>query len=423
MRAVSVLGVFLIALSSIYCLKFLESRIDVNFKSPFDEHSHFDYWWKIYDQKKFPERYDRLSNNSIQIWNCRPAKINSRTITNCDIETDGLSNQENTASPYLPTFYLASASTAWAIEALKEFDDKFELAKVTNLAWGYLVIAALIFVLRSNKTPDTLIAFCIILVCTTPAFIFGATTFNQEIFVLLLTLITIFTLIKDHSKNLSLSVFIIKYGLISFLCLSIKPTALLAPVIIATTELLNGNHPLKDRFFRIFTLTIYTIISYGLIIYFYNILRGTNPTDGVMLNYMLSVDQPQKSLWDYASMTYNYWLISHGSYGWRHIIDPSMPQFFHYFHNLIFTTAGLSIFIYLICKGSGIVFPISGKIFIGTIVASFALPITLATYLAFTNVPYFFQPRYYTAYIITSTIFALAFAWDSFRIIIKRQPK
>jgi hypothetical protein len=50
-----------------------------------------------------------------------------------------------------------------------------------------------------------------------------------------------------------------------------------------------------------------------------------------------------------------------------------------------------------------------GGLFLGSLIAAIALPLVLSAYLAFTEIPFFFQPRYYTAYILISVILSVSY--------------
>jgi hypothetical protein len=201
---------------------------------------------------------------------------------------------------------------------------------------------------------------------------------------------------------------VFKYGLLCVFSLTIKPTAILVPVIIAMAEIFNVERHIKDNIKRVFLLTFFVGVVYLLIHLLFDSLRKVNPSDNLMLEYMLGF-QRSSNFWDLAEMVYVHWTRGHGSFHWRSLISSQLPHFFHYYHALFaisFMVFTISFFIAPKIMQLGRVL---GGLFLGSLIAAIALPLVLSAYLAFTEIPFFFQPRYYTAYILISVILSVSY--------------
>lgn len=384
------------------------SRFDPTFRSPFDEFAHFDYWWQIYEKKQLPKVYDRMQQESLAIWNCYGDNVADDP--SCNPKGPGDSERENTASNYPPTFYVATAGMAWLIDQFIETDNLFHLAKLANLAWGLICVILVAWLALALHVPLILSAVLVFAIGQTPAFVFAGITLNQEMFVLLFCLIGLLWYVQ-RTVHTNAARFIFETGLLAGICLSIKPTALLLPVVIAIAELLASPRPWRARMTRVIGFTLAVGAVYLLLTAGVNQWRGINPSDGKMRDYLLSFGHSR----DWMEWTIGIWTAferSTSAWAWRSLVDWQLPWLFTRFYLLVVLMFALSIpyVLYLEIKSEGAT--VASRLMVGAALAFVVLPVALAIYLQFGDFPFFFQSRYYTAYIVVATIVATAFLAD-----------
>lgn len=388
------------------------SRFDPAFRSPFDEHTHFDYWWRIYEKKQLPEVYDRMQHESLAIWKCFGDQLKDNPA--CTPSGQGDSVHENTASNYPPTFYVATAGMAWLIDRFIETDNLFHLAKLANLAWGLICVVLVAWLALALNVPLVLSAVLVFAIGQTPAFVFAGITLNQEMFVLLFCLIGLIWYVK-RTVHATTGRFILETGLLAGICLSIKPTALLLPVVIAITELLASPRPWKERMTRVIGFTLAVGVAYLLLTAGINHWRGVNPSDGGMRDYLLSFGGST----DWKVWTVHVWEAfthSMGAWKWRTLVNWDLPWLFVWFPAFVLSMLAVATPYVLHAESKKKKSCLSPRLMVGAAVAFVVLPLALAVYLAFGDFPFFFQNRYYTAYIVVATIVSTAVFADLLRM-------
>lgn len=406
-----VLGWAVLAAALLFAWHNLITRFDPQFRSPFDEHTHFDYWWRIYQQKTLPEVYDRMHHESMTIWGCYAEALKNNP--DCSPTEHGPSEHENTASNYPPTFYVATAAMAWVLDLFVKTDNLFHLAKLANLAWGLICVVLVAWLALALKVPLLLTALLVFAVGQTPAFVFSAITLNQEIFVLLFCLAGLIWYVQ-RTASAGLTQFILETGLLAGICLTVKPTALLLPVIIVLAEMFSTHRTWGERIKRIGGFTFVVMTSYLTITTGSNILRGINPSDGKMRDYLLSFGGNG----DWMTWSQHIWKAftrSTASLHWRTLVDYDLPWLFTRFHRMVLVMTALAIPYVIFSEIRRRKASLSSGLMLGATFSFAILPLALALYLQFSDFPFFFQNRYYTAYIIVATIIAVAFFCDLLR--------
>lgn len=404
------LGVLSLAAAVIFGWHNQISRFDPDFRSPFDEHTHFDYWWRIYQQKTIPEVYDRIQHESLAIWSCYgdSRKLNP----DCTPSGDGPTASENTASNYPPTFYVATAAMAWLLEPLIKTDNLFHLAKLANLAWGLISVVLVAWLALALKVPLLLTSVLVFAVAQTPAFVYAGITLNQEMFVLAFCLAGLTWYVRRTERAGSLK-FVLESGVIAGICLSIKPTALLLPVVLVIAELLKLGTPILQRLKRVTGFSLVVVVVYFLVAYGGNFLRGINESDGVMRGYLLG-----RGTGDFQGWALHVWTSftrSTASLHWRSLVDWDLPWLFMWFYPFVMLMLGLGCIHFVLAFLKKFRPALSFRLFMGAVVGFLVLPLALAVYLLFDDFPYFFQPRYYTAYIIIAVVLGAAALVDILR--------
>lgn len=399
-----------VALSLSFGIWNVINKFDPEFRSPYDEHTHFDYWWRIYEQHQIPEVYDRIDRASIAIWTCS-LKSDVQDRGQCAV-SPGPSEQENTASNYQPTFYAATAAVSWIVNALTPTSNLFLLAKKSNLIWGIVclfVIAALCLQTGIHPILTSLVVFA---VAQTPSYVFAAVTFNQEMFVLLFTLLGLSLYIHLRTSEKTW-LFILVCGTFAALALSIKPTALILPVTVVVTELLITGRNITSRFSRVGTYSAICLGMYGIGSFLSNSLRGINPSDGKMRDYILAKRATRHIEWtDYLDMIWVHFSRSTAAFRWRNLVDSELPWLFMHFHRYLLAMLAVAIVGMILTQGSRARLQMSAPFFIGVMASFVTLPLALAAYLSMSDFPFFFQSRYFTAYTITGVILATALLND-----------
>lgn len=392
----------------------ITSKFDKNFTSPYDELAHFDYWQKIYREHRLPSVFEKVSPENLGNWQCSGVQSEASRL-----ECKKLSLQhidiENTATNYAPTFYLLTAFVSAAIEPLFTPENDFHLAKMSCLIWGYTTLLLVWWLTRVLLIPQPIAALIIFAIAQNPAFIFGSITFNQEIFVLGSCVLTLAIYLKWLRKMQGHLKFVLLAALLSAFCLSIKPTALLIVVVISVGEVMVASRSFRVKLFRAISYGFSTLGIYGSASFLINKFRGVNPSDGRMAEYV-SRETSGRSFFQWVEILWAHFERSTASYGWRHLSDYDLPWLFLYFHKFFIITFFVAIVFILITVRSKVAWPVSMSIFIGNMLAFVALPVVLALYVNLTGLPFFFQPRYYTAYTCLAVVTASAFLLDVVRI-------
>lgn len=390
-------------------------RFNPDFRSPFDEHTHFDYWWKIYHEHRLPEVYEKIDKASLHIWGCKDRE-NPLRKNACVVSEQGPSVHENTASNYPPTFYIASAGMAALINWFHPTQDLFHLAKYSTLAWGILCLFALAVTSATLGIPPLINAILVFAIAQTPAFVFAAITFNQEIFVLLCSLVGLILYTRLQTLNKT-AIFAIAGGLFSAFCLSVKPTAMLIPVMIVMAEGLATHRPFKMRLRRVVSFSAVSLGAYVLFTNAVNAFRGINPSDGKMQEYLIRLGEGTDRSWTtQAEMVWVHFTRSTGSLNWRALVDWGLPWLFPYFHQFLLAMLVAATVVVLVMWRLRTEPLLSARLLVGCMAAFVALPLTLALYLSTGDFPFFFQPRYFTAYIIVGVIAGAALLTDLLRL-------
>ena len=413
-KVVHALGMVLLLAAIFFGWQNQISRLDPEFLSPYDEQTHFDYWWRIYEKKELPEVFDRMHYEPMNIWSCHgEGKANK---PECSSSQAGPSTSENTSSNYLPTFYAATAGMAWVLEPFVESNDLFHLAKLANLAWGLISVVLVAWLLLLLAVPPMLAAVVVFGVSQTPAFVFAGITFTQEMFVLFFCLTGLIWHVK-RTAHAGIWRFALETGVLAGICLTIKPTALLLPVIIAVSEMLAVSRPWPERLRRVLgfsavVMGFYLCIHLGL-----NQWRGVNPSDGKLRDFLAGLDGGRSHWQDWAGYVWTSFTRSVGSLHWRQMVDWDLPFVFMWFHQLVMAMLVMAVPYFLVCAKRRAAPFLSSRLFLGSVAAFVVLPLALAIYLLLIDFPYFFQPRYYTAYIVVSVILASAFLVDLGRLL------
>lgn len=393
------------------------SRFDKDFRSPYDEHTHFDYWWRIYEQKSIPEVYDRIHHESIKVWTCRGKDGSKDPI--CFSSGSGPTPHENSASNYLPTFYLMTAMLSSVLDNFVETGDLFYLAKLSNMGWGLICIALIAWLGLALKIPAIVVAVLVFGIGQMPAFVFASITFNQEMFVLLLCLVGVLWYVL-RTVGASAPKFAVETGILAAICLSVKPTALLLPVLIVVAEIFNLSRPVRERLVRIISFSFVVLVLYIGATLIVNDWRGVNASDGLMRDFLLRTQQGDPGVLDWAGHVWTSFARSTASLHWRSLVDWDLPWLFLRFYPFVMLAlffSGLYL-VFVLFKRKNLI--VSVRLFWGTIVACILLPVSLAVFLLFDDFPFFFQPRYFTAYITLAVIFSTAFFTDMLRMAMAR---
>jgi len=393
----------------------IAERMKLDYHSPYDEHTHFDYWYKIYHWNKIPAVYERIDNRSLEIWACKSRTVPMRGM-NCSpegkIKSDGQTH-ENSASPYLPTYYLLTAWLSSVVNALVPVDNDFHLAKLTNMVWGFVGLLLLALLALHLGVPPLLAAMLIAVTAQAPIYVYMATVFNPEIFVLVAVLFGLYVYVRFLYPLKNQAVFLACASLLSVLVLSVKPTALLLVVILGVSELLRPSLPWRQRWLRVLIYGLCTVLIYAAMVAAINGLRGGGPSDGVMRN-MLDAQIGDRSFAVNMNMVYTHFTLSTASPGWRTLIDWKLPHAFMYLPSYVMALSGLVSFYLLFVLSKGFAVTRQAALFAGSALACVVLPLFLYIYLRLTHFPFFFQPRYFLPYLMTSALLGTAFVVSVF---------
>jgi hypothetical protein len=409
-------GGLLVFASVVFSIFNITSRFDAEFRSPFDEQAHFDYWWKIYQNHRMPDVYEPLYFESLRTWTCtKEQKISDEAF--CQSDNTGFTSIENTASPYLPTFYVVTAGIAAIINKFSPQENLFHLAKKSTLTLGILCILLLWATCTVLKLPLPLTALTIFATAQNPSFVFAAISFNQELLILAACLLGIMLYLKSHPWTDR--EFAVALGIFCALSMTIKPTALLLPVIIGFAELLAFQRSPLSRVKRFVAFSTITLIAFWFLQSGINAYREINPSDGIMREALIKLRGDS----DFISLTGMVWAHftrSTASLHWRHLVDWDLPWLFPHMHIYLLGALAIAL-LHLIFSSIQNRAPLdSSRMFVGSMVAFVALPLSLAAFLYIQNFPFFFQPRYYTAYTIIGVLLATAFLHDLAKSSIQR---
>jgi hypothetical protein len=413
------LGLLVLAASLLWGMNNIAQRMKLDYHSPYDEHTHFDYWYKIYHWNKVPAVYERIDNRSLEIWACGSTPVPMRGMT-CSpggkIKSDGRSH-ENTASAYLPTYYLLTAWLSRAVKALVPLDNDFHLAKYTNMVWGFVGLLLIALLALHLGVPPLLAAMLVAVTAQAPIYVYMATVFNPEVFVLVAVLLGLYVYARFLYPLQNQTVFLLCASLLSALVLSVKPTALLLVVILGASELLRTPLSWRQRLLRVLVYGLCTVLIYAAMVAAINGVRGGGPSDGSMRD-MLIRRLGDRSFFINMDMVYTHFLLSTASPGWRTLLDWNLPHAFMYLPSYVIALSGLVLIYLVFVLTKGIAVTRQAALFAGSALACVVLPLFLYIYLRLTHFPFFFQPRYFLPYLVTSALLGTAFVVSVLRQLI-----
>ena len=412
----SFLGFLVLAASLLWGMNNIAQRMKLDYHSPYDEHTHFDYWYKIYHWNKVPAVYERIDNRSLEIWACGSSPVVMQGMT-CSpsgkIENNGWSI-ENTASSYLPTYYLVTAWVSRAVKALVPTDNDFQLAKLTNMVWGFVGLLLVALLAMHLGVPPLLAAMLVAVTAQAPIYVYMATVFNPEVFVLVAVLLGLYVYVRFLYPLKNQAVFLVCASLLSALVLSVKPTALLLVVILGVSELLRTPLSWRQRWLRVLIYGLGTALIYAAMVIAINSWRGESPSDGVMRE-MLVNQIGDRSFAVNMNMVYTQFTRSTASPNWRTLVEWKLPHAFMYLPSYVIALSGLSLVYLVFVLTKGVAVTRQAALFAGSALACVVLPLFLYIYLRLTHFPFFFQARYFLPYLVTCALLGTAFVVSVFQ--------
>lgn len=406
---IRLLGYLVLGLALLWGAWNVAHRMRIDYRSPYDEHTHFDYWYKLYHWKHVPAVYERIDARPLALWNCHTNDGSPPQMSCADAEKvePQDSRFENTATPYLPTYYLATAWLSRLIHPFAGDGSDFHLAKTSNMIWGLVGLVLVAALALALGTPPLVAAAVVAVTAQTPIYIFMSNTFNPEIFVLLGILAGLIIYVR-WLYNLNLRGFLLAASCMSALALSIKPTALLLVVIVGISELLRPGIAWRERVIRVLGYGLLTLLIYALLVQGINAWRGGGPSDGAMrdsLNTILG----GRTFWVNMNMVFQQFTHSTASPGWRQLIDWHLPKVFMLLPNYMLALGALAVVYLVTASTRGAAITRQAAMFTGSALGFLALPLFLFVYLKLTHFPFFFQSRYFLPYLVTGTVLGTAF--------------
>lgn len=387
------------------------SRLDD--RSPYDEHTHFDYWYKIRHELRIPAVYESIAPASLEIWACQ-GRHNFLALQ-CSLEgrlTGPDPKVENTASPYLPTYYLATALVSAIIDVLPHSWNEFQLAKASSILWGFLSLCFIALLALQLGIPPAAAALLLFAIAQTPSFVYLSTTLNPEIFVLLGTTTGLWFHLRNAHLFRAQWRWVAVMAAASACALTIKPTALLLPVTIAVLECLHGPSHARQRLLRATAYLFGTLAIYIAISSLTNHFRAVFPSDGVMRDYMIQ-RTGDRTFGTNMQMVFHQFQYSITSPGWRSLLDWNLPHTFKWLPKYVQLTA----LVLVVCAGWTLIarrrIGEHAAVHAGALAGCLALPLALYGYLKVADFPFFFQARYFMPYLMVSSVTATAFVFST----------
>lgn len=412
-QVVHYLGLFLLLASLVWGgLNILQhSRLD--HRSPYDEHTHFDYWYKIRHEHRIPDVYETIAPESLEIWACQSR--HRLLAVSCSAEGRLVGPDpkvENTASPYLPTYYLATAAVSALLDLTPHPWNEFQLAKASSITWGLLCLCMLALLALQLSIPPAAAALLLFSMAQTPSFVYLATTLNPEIFVLLGAVTGLCLHLRLARRFRTDWRWVAVIAALSALVLTIKPTALLLPVSVAVLETLHGQAAARARLLRAGAYLAGTLVVFVLISALTNQLREVFPSDGTMREYMME-RTAHRTFGINMTMVFHQFQYSITSPGWRGLVDRDLPQLFQWLPRYVQLTALVLVAWIGWTLVSGRALGQRAALHAGTVASCLALPLALFAYLKVADFPFFFQSRYYMPYLMVGSVTATAFVFST----------
>ena len=415
-RAIHLLGHGLLILSLLWGVLNILQHSRLDHRSPYDEHTHFDYWYMIRHDHRIPAVYEAIDPDSLEIWGCQ-SRFRLLALS-CTAE-GGLSGPdpqiENTASPYLPTYYLATAAVSAILDLVPHSWDEFQLAKASSITWGVLSLCLLAALALQLGTPAAAAAMLLFAIAQTPSFVYLSTTLNPEIFVLLGTVAGLWLHLRNAHRFRTDWRWVGMTAALSAVVLTIKPTALLLPVSVAVLEVLHGQATARDRFLRSAAYFVATLLTFVAISSLTNQFREVFPSDGVMRDYMME-RTGSRTFGTNMGMVFNQFQFSITSPGWRSLVDWDLPHAFPWLPKYVQLTALILVAWAAWLLATGKRLGQRAALHAGALASCLALPLSLFVYLKFADFPFFFQARYFMPYLMVTAVTATAFVcslWPS----------
>jgi hypothetical protein len=378
-------------------------------RSPYDEHTHFDYWYKIRHEHRIPAVYEPIRREALEIWACQSRYRLLAVSCAPDGRLTGPDPKvENTASPYLPTYYLATAMVSEFVDLIPHAWDEFQLAKISNMAWGLLSLCFMALLSLQLGIPPAVGALLLFASAQTPSFVYLSTTLNPEVFVLLGTVAGLWIHLRTADRFRTQWRWVATMAAVSACVLTVKPTALLLPVCIAVLEFAQGPSLTRQRLLRASAYLFGTLAVYLAISSLTNQFRDVFQSDGVMRDYMMQ-RIGGRTFGTNMEMVFHQFQYSITSPGWRALVDWNLPHVFVWLPKYVQLTALLLLAHAGWTLISGQTIGVHAALHAGALAGCLALPLALFVYLKLADFPFFFQSRYFMPYLMVSSVTATAF--------------
>lgn len=392
-------------------------NVDPSYYSPFDEHTHFDYWYKIYHDSRIPAKYELLGQYPVDVWACSkgPAFAHMLCGEINDIKSAPFAG-ESAATANLPTYYLFTALISSIVSAFSN-QQGLALAKYSSALWGIGTLILSFLLLAKLKTPFLFSLMIILLISSMPSLIYLSGVVNPEIFAAFFSLLTILSYFW-FSKIKSPALKILIWSVISAIGLTVKPS--LIEVMVVMAFLIGGVEKNKVKYKESFSYIILTIVIFGILTLTINYFRGFGSSNGLMKSLLLSL--PGMDFKQKIQIVLDSFLLSmqNPGLGWKSL-NMYNSNFLIEWVPLSLLAGGVASILYGCINFIKAMQIAELRIFIGWTLSLVLFPLGLYFYLLAVKFPFFFQPRYFLPSLILGIILLAGLLSELIHRAIKRR--
>jgi uncharacterized membrane protein len=375
-------------------------NVDPSYYSPFDEHTHFDYWYKIYHDGRIPAKYELLGQYPVDVWACSkgPAFAHMLCGEKNDIKSAPFAG-ESAATANLPTYYLATALIS-SVASTFFNQQGLALAKYSSAIWGIGTLILSFLLLAKLKTPFLFSLMAMLLISSMPSLIYLSGVVNPEIFAAFFSLLTILSYFWFSSIK-STAIKIVIWSVISAIGLTVKPS--LIEVMVVMAFLIGGVEKNKVKYKESFSYIILTIVIFGVLTLVINYFRGFGSSNGLMKSLLLSL--PGMDFKQKIQIVLDSFLLSmqNPGLGWKSL-NMYSSNFLIEWVPLSLLASGVTATLYGCFNFIKTMRVATLRIFVGWTLSLVLFPLGLYFYLLAVKFPFFFQPRYFLPSLIIGII-------------------
>lgn len=273
--------------------------------SPYDEHTHFDYAYKV-AHGELPPKFDTLGQEALRTWACDPFPAWQGMACGAQVQDPARApfGGESYVTEYMPTYYVPTAIATRVVHSASGAS-WLTAARIANLMW-FVAFALLMFgCIRMLGSSGLAALGASLLAISLPLVVLQMTHVTNDAGALVAVIAPVFTWLATRSSSTRTRL-LLSFG-IAVLALTVKQSAVGGLVAITALEALGPLAPeaadrrrrIRAVFAGLIAVAVYLLLVLGVDPW----IRGVDPQDPGLWNYAA---QGEPSWGDYIGANLQY---------------------------------------------------------------------------------------------------------------------